>query len=177
MATWQEWLRAWRQIADSVPEGRYKEITMQHDDRDYDVLRISLYDPEVDGERRTVRTAVRDFDDKVALLSHRTRDLGIVRVIAVHGRPRYVLEPGADAVEWAADIEGVSQGELAQSIREGALGRRVARLATRQERRSREVLEAKVQALRERVLDAEAEASMLQAELRARERDLARYEE
>jgi hypothetical protein len=117
------------------------------------------------------------IDDKVALFTNRTRDLGIVRVIAVHGRPRYVLEPGADAVDWAADIEGVSPGELAQSIREGALGRRVARLAMRQERRSREVLEAKVQALRERVQDAEAEAAMLQAELRARERDLARYED
>jgi hypothetical protein len=177
MVAWKEWLRAWRQIADSVTEGRYKEITANHDGRDYNVLRISLYDPEIDGERRTVRTPVREFDDKVALFTNRTRDLGIVRVIAVHGRPRYVLEPGADAVDWAADIEGVSPAELAQSIREGALGRRVARLATRQERRSREVLEAKIQALRERVQDAEAEAAMLQAELRARERDLARYED
>jgi len=176
MATWNEWLRAWRQIADSVPEGEYTEITMRHGGRDYDVLRISLYDPVVDGERRTVRTAVRDFDDKVALFTHRTRDLGIVRVIAVHGRPRYVLEPGADAVEWAADVEGVSQGELARSIREGALGRRVARLATRQERRSRAVLEAKVQALRERLQDSEAEEAMLRADLRAHERDLARYD-
>jgi hypothetical protein len=177
MATWTEWLREWRQIAETLREGYYEQITMHHREKDYDVLRVSLYDADLDGERRVVRTPIREFDDKVALFTRRTRDIGLVRVIAVRGRPRYVLEPGADALEWAADIEGVSLRELTQSVREGALGRRVARLANRQERRSREIVEAQVQALRERVEDVEAEAAMLKAELHARERDLNRYRE
>ena len=86
-----------------------------------------------------------------------------------------MLEPGAGSLEWVADTEGVSVRELAQAVREGALGRRVAQLVQRRERRSREVLEAQVQALRERAEDAEAEAALRWAELRARERDLARY--
>jgi hypothetical protein len=86
-----------------------------------------------------------------------------------------VLEPGADSLDWVADTEGVSVGELAQAVREGALGRRVARLVQRRERRSREALEAQVQALRERAEDAEAEAALRRAELHARQRDLARY--
>ncbi len=55
------------------------------------------------------------------------------------------------------------------------LGRRFARLVQRRERRSREALEAQVQALRKRAEDAEAEAALRWAELRARELDLARY--
>ncbi|MER8817197.1 hypothetical protein NKJ36_25040 [Mesorhizobium sp. M0142] len=122
-----------------------------------------------------VRTSAREFDDKVALFSHLTRDIGLVRVITIRGRPRFVLEPGADVLDWAADVEGVSVRELAQAVREGSLGRRVARLVQRHERRSRQVVEAQVQALRERAEDAEAEAALLRAELSVRERDLARF--
>ena len=148
---------------------------MHHDGRDYEVLHISIFDPEIDGERRVVRTPVRVFDDKLALFTRRTRDIGLVRVIAVRGRPRYVLEPGADALDWAADVEGVSVRVLTQSAREGALGRQVARLVRHRERQSREIVEAQVRALRERAEDAEAEAALLRAELRVRERDLAQY--
>jgi hypothetical protein len=49
MATWTEWLREWRQIAENLREGYYKQITMRHHDKDYDVLRVSLYDAELDG--------------------------------------------------------------------------------------------------------------------------------
>ena len=89
-------------------------------------------------------------------------------MISVRGRPRYILEPGPDALEWAVDIEGVSLRELTLSSREGALGRRVARPVRQSTRRSREVLEAELQALRERAEDAEAEAELLRVELRDR---------
>jgi hypothetical protein len=148
---------------------------MLHNGQNYEVLQISSFDPEVDGQRRVVRTPVRAFDNKVALFTRRTRDLGFVRAITVRGRPCYILEPGADAVDWAADVEEVSVGELIQSTREGALGRRVARLARQRERQSRQIMEAQVQALRERAEDAEAEATLLRAELVKRERELARY--
>lgn len=170
MATWTDWLRDWRQIAESVPEGQYEPITMRLGGRDYDVLRISAFDAEIDGDRRVIRTATRDFDNKVALYTRRTRDIGLVRVISVRGRPRYVLEPGADALEWAADVEGVSLRELTLSAREGALGRQVARMVRQSARRSPEVIDAELQALRERAEDAEAEAELLRAELRDRMR-------
>lgn len=175
MVSLVRWIQDWRRVAEAIPEGHYEPITVEREGRDYDILHVSVFDPIIDGERRVVRTGAREFDDKVALFSHLTRDIGLVRVIAVRGRPRFVLEPGADVLDWTADVEGVSVGELAQAVREGALGRRVARLVLVRERRSREVLQAQVQALRERSEDAEAEVALLRAELRARERDLARY--
>lgn len=174
MVSLAHWIQDWRRIAADVPEGHYQPITVERGDRTYEILRVSAFDLELDGERRVVRTGAREFDDKVALYSHLTRDIGLIRVIAMRGRPQYVLEPGADVLNWAADVEGVSLRELAQAVREGALGRHVARLVQRRERRSREFVEAQVQALRERAEDAEAEAALLWSELRARERDLAR---
>jgi hypothetical protein len=43
MATWTEWLREWRQIAETLREGYYEQITMRHREKDFDVLRISLH--------------------------------------------------------------------------------------------------------------------------------------
>lgn len=175
MAALTTWLQDWRAIADGVRKGYYESITAEHAGRDYEVLQISGFDSEVDGPRRVVRTPARKFDDKVALFTRRTRDLGIVRVIIVRGQPKYVLEPGADALDWAADVEGVSKRELTDSVREGAVGRLVARAVKKRMRKSREAIEAQVQALRERAKDAEDEAATLWAELRARESQLAKF--
>lgn len=174
MTTFRDWLADWRSIADAVPAGVYEPITITIDGREFEILRISAYDREIDGERRVVTTPVRQFDDKVALFTRRTRDLGLVRVIAVRGRPTYVLEPGGDALDWAAEVEGISSRTLLESVREGAIGRRVARLANRRERRSREVAEAQVQALQERLEDTRAEVGSLELMLRAQERILSR---
>lgn len=169
-----EWLRSWRQIAAEIPADRYVSITTDRGDRSYEVLLVSVYDADVDGDRRFIRTGAREFDDKVALFTHLTRDTGAVRIISMRGQPRYVLEPGADTLDWLADVEGVSSAELTQAVREGDLGRKVARLASRGLRRSKARLEAEVQSLREQVEDAEIEADTLRNELKARERDLAR---
>lgn len=175
MATLSQWIGNWRAIANAVPDGQFEPISVEIDGRAYEILKISSFDQDIDGGRGVVRTAARDFDDKVALFTHLTRDMGIVRIISVRGRPRWVLEPGADSFGWVAITEGVSVVELDRAIREGVLGRRVARFARQKERWSRRLVEAQVRALRESLEDAEAEVGILQVELRSRERDLARY--
>jgi hypothetical protein len=174
VASWTDWLRNWRRIADAVPNNHYDAINVEIDGTQYEVLRISNYDADIDGDRRVITTGSRDFDDRVALFSRRTRDIGFVRVIEVRGRPRYVLEPGADALDWAAVVEGTTVRQLALSVQEGALGRRVGRLVTRRQRHAVDMLRAKIQALRERLEDAELQALSLRAELNARESDLRR---
>ena len=175
MVTVAEWIRDWRSHAEALDEGVFEHIVAERSSRRYVVLLVSVYDAAIDGDRRVVRTGAREFDDKVALLTHLTRDTGAVRVITMRGRPRFVLEPGGDALDWVADVEGVTVTELTRAVREGALGSRVAKLGQRRARRSRARLEAEVLALRERVTDAETEAAMLTGELRSRERDLARF--
>lgn len=173
MVTWAEWLRGWRGIADSVPEGEFEDIVMTSNEIDYVVLRVSQYDQDIDGDRRVVRTTSRDFDDQVALFTRRTRDVGFVRVITVRGRPRYVLEPGAGALEWAAAVEGVTMRELVESVREGKLGRRVSRSFRQRERQAA----ARVQALREQLEDAEEEVDRLRLDIRTMDRDIRRERE
>lgn len=177
MVAWAAWLRGWRGIADDVPDGEFEDIVITLDEEEYEVLRISRYDQDIDGDRRVVRTTSRDFDDQVALFTRRTRDLGLVRVITVRGRPRYVLEPGAGALDWAAAVEGVTMRELVESVREGALGRRVSRLVRQRARRGRNLAQARIQALRERLEDAEAETEQLRLELHTMERHLIRERE
>lgn len=174
MVAQAEWLRDWRGIAEGVAAGRYEAITADLAGTTYEILRVSAFDSSIDGDRRAVRTGARAFDDKTALYTHLTRDTGVVRFITMRGSPTYVLEPGSDAVEWAAAVEGVSVREMAQAVREGALGREVARLVRRGERHARDILTAQVDALEQRALDAEGEAELLRAELRARRRALDR---
>jgi hypothetical protein len=173
VATLSGWLRDWRNIAENVPVGNYEEITVELDGTTYEIMRISAFDQEIDGDRRAVRTGARIFDDKTALYTHLTRDTGVVRFITMRGSPTYVLEPGADVIEWAAAVEGISVREMAAAVREGALGKKVARLVKRGQRHAREVLVAQVTGLQQRAEDAEHEVAMLRLELRARERDLA----
>ena len=171
MPTLQAWLRDWRRIADSAAPGRYESITTERDGRQYEILRISSYDAEIDGERRAVRTGARTFDDKTALYTHLTRDTGVIRLITMRGQPRYVLEPGSEAVEWAADVEGVSVRELAHAVREGGLGREVARIVRHGVRASREMAAAQATALRRRAASADAEVRLLRAQLATLEAD------
>ncbi|AHF88272.1 hypothetical protein RLEG3_04020 (plasmid) [Rhizobium leguminosarum bv. trifolii WSM1689] len=173
MVAWTEWLRGWRVIADGVPEGEFEDIVMTSEGTDHVVLRISQYDQDIDGDRRVVRTTSRAFDDQVALFTRRTRDLGFVRVITVRGRPRYVLEPGAGALEWAATVEGVTMRELVESVREGKLGRRVSRLFRQRERQTT----ARIQALREQLEDAEDEVERLRLDIRTMDRNIQRERE
>lgn len=85
-----------------------------------------------------------------------------------------MLEPGADALDWAAEVEYVTVRKLTLSARNGALGRGVARLVRHAARTSQERMDAELQAMRERVEDLETEADSLRAKLRRRETALAR---
>ena len=174
MPSLADWLRDWRRIAERVSPGHYDSITTERDGREYEILRISAYDAEIDGDRQAVRTGARAFDDKTALYTHLTRDTGVIRHITMRGQLRYVLEPGSDSVEWAADVEGVSVRELAHAVRDGVLGREVARIVRRGVRASREMAEAQEMALRQRVRSAEAEVRTLRAQLSASEAERGR---
>ena len=80
MASLARWIENWRRVAEAVPDGHYEPITAERDGQQYQILQISGFDPEIDGERRAVRTGSREFDDKVALFTHLTRDMGLARV-------------------------------------------------------------------------------------------------
>lgn len=67
-----------RQVAEAVDEDHYELIVMTQGRREYDVLHISTFDPEIDGNHKIVRTSARDFNDKAAFFTRRTRDIRLV---------------------------------------------------------------------------------------------------
>lgn len=149
-------------IAGESKSTEYVPITITVNARDYEVLRVSRFHEDYDGDKSHVQTPIREFNDKVALHSRATRDLGVVRVITNSRKPAFVIEPGADALEWVALIQGVSVKKLVAVMRAGDLGRRV---------RSRDRTAAKNS--RTQLAAVEAELTQELAELRDQEKRLA----
>jgi len=86
---------------------------------------VSKFQQDHDGDKPHIETRIRKFNDKTALHSKATRDLGIVRVITNNRKPAFVIEPGADVLEWRALTQGVTVKKLVEVMRAGDLGRRV----------------------------------------------------
>lgn len=163
----------WREVAESVPADRYGNIVASAGGEDFKILRISHYDEDVDGGRKMVDTASRDFDDAQAYFSHVTRDAHLTRAITLRGKRKFVLEPGPQVIGFKAAREGVSVKTFIAAAREGILGRRIAEMAIREEKDARLLAEAKVQVLEARIQDLKEETAMLNIELRAARRELA----
>ena len=142
------------------------------DGTEYEVLLLSRYDVAIDAAKKAVMTTARHFDNHVAQLSRRTRDAGVVRIITFTGKPRYVLEPGAQALEWAAAMEGVSISALKSAARESAPWRGVPRGA-KKERLGLKQLEKQEASLEQQIFDAEEEVEHLRRELRGAKRERA----
>ena len=139
------------------------------------MLQVSLFDPSVDEGRKIARITSRDFDNKVALYSHRTRDTGLARAITNKGRPRYLIEQGRDALKWAAAVEGMPVVHLLAATREGAIGLgQLQRIMQRKNPLAR--LKELAEAMHQRIFEAEQEIAAMQAELRVIERDIGRRE-
>ena len=162
MTTWKEWIDNLHPIADGLVDGVYVSIVLKR----YEVLRVSLYHPEIDGDRRVVQTPSRKFDDKVAQYSRITRDTGMVRVITVTGKRKFMLEPGGASMEWMAAEEGVSLRELMWAIRDGVVWRRIAK-RVKAEKNMDVLLEAQEDELELLVTEAETETDRFRTERRA----------
>lgn len=137
---WLKWLKNWRTIADKSSATAYVPIMTTEGGTDYEVLRVSKFHQDHDGNKPHVKTPIREFNDKTALHSKATRDLGVVRVITNNRKPAFVIEPGADVLEWRALTQGVSVTKLVEVMRAGDLGRRVRRRDRRAAKDSREQL-------------------------------------
>ncbi len=175
MASMTEWLRKWRGIANALEEGIYESITVQRGDEIYEVLRVSIFDQEIDGGKHYVVTPSTDFEDQLAALSRRTRETGLTRVITAKGKPRFILEQGTDALEWMAAVEGVKLENLISATRNGSLWRSIARRVARGEKVKQRLLEAQVEELKEYAREAEYETQRLALELRSAEKELSRH--
>lgn len=133
---------------------------------EYDVLSVTVFDPLLDGGRKLAQVTSRDFDNKVNLYSHRTRDTGLPRAITNKGRPRYLMEQGPDALRWGAAVEGMSVDALVMAAIEGCVGLgRLPRI--RQAEKPLEALKALSVTIKERSIAVKREMAALEEELRA----------
>lgn len=166
MYSWGTWLKTWREIADQSDPTSYIAIEITKDGEKFEVLRVSKFNKAFDADKPCVKTSIREFNEKTALHSRATRDLGIVRAITNKHQPMFLIEPGADTIEWMALTQGVSINELVKVMRAGDLGRRVRRLDRKALKNSHEQKDAAYMAL-------QREQERMHAELRAIEDELA----
>lgn len=160
-ARWEQWLKDWRTIANQSTEREYIPIYWKREGVLYELLRVSRYCEKIDGEVPHVTTSIREFNEKTAVHSRATRDLGIVRVITHRHQPAFLLEPGAHVLGWIAQSQGVTEKRLVQVMRAGDLGRRV-RLRNRKAlKASREQLVATAEVLKQDLEDAKSETTGL----------------
>jgi hypothetical protein len=164
----------WRDVIESTPPDRYGHVVAAAGGADFKILTVSHFDNDIDGDRALIETASRDFDDGSAYFTHITRDALIGRMITHRGRPRYVIEPGPDALDYMAAREGVSAKRLVRAAREGELGRRLSAMAMREEKRKRNAAETTIAALNGRIQELEDEIGMLVKERNHLQRELAR---
>lgn len=164
----------WRGIIESTPADRYGHVIARTDGDEFKILTVSHFDPDVDDEQKLIETASRDFDDSSAYFMHITRDVLVGRTITHRGKPRYVIEPGPDALDYMAAREGVSVKRLIRAARRGELGRRLAGIAIRDEKRRRVAAEATIAALDSRIHELEEEIGSLVQERNHLQRELAR---
>ena len=182
----KDWVNDWRSCVKVLEEDagqrrasaateRPLSITAAWEGEDHDVMQVLLFDPSVDEGRKMARITSRDFDNKVALYSHRTRDTGLARAITNKGRPRYLVEQGRDALKWAAVAEGMPITHLITATREGAIGLGQLQRIMRSKRPQAEMKEL-AQKIRQRIFEAEQEIIAMQAELRVIDREIERLE-
>ena len=186
MIAFKDWVNDWRSCVKELEEEaeqsstttimeRALSIAAAWDETDYEILKVVLFDPSVDGGRKLARITSRDFDNKVALYSHRTRDTGLARVITNKGRPRYLIEQGRDALKWAAVVEGMPVAHLIATTREGASGlgqfQRIKLL-----KRPLGLMKDLAKTMRQRIFEAEQDVIAMQAELRVVDREIEHLE-
>lgn len=162
---WLKWLKNWRTIADTSSPTTYIPIVTTVDGTVFEVLRVSKFQQDHDGNKAHIETTIREFNDKTALHSKATRDLGIVLVISNNRKPTFVIEPGADVLEWRASTHGVSAKKLLEVMREGEIGRRVRRKDRNALKNSREQQAAAIEELNDELAETRAHEKKLLAQL------------
>ena len=162
MPSWKNWLDDWRNIADTSTPTTYEPIVSTKSGTEYEVLRVSGYDNHFDGDKPHVKNTIREFNDNIVRFSRATRDLGIVRVITNRGVPKFVIEPGGQAIDWLAETEGISVIALLKVMRAGDLGRRVRRRDRIALKNSREELAAKKAELTQELQDTHSQKMELE---------------
>jgi len=142
------WLENWRLVAEEAEKtpSEYHSITMTHAGTAYEVLLLSIYDPDID-EAESLLTTSRAFTNAVALYSRRTRDTGVGRIITNKGTPKYVLEQGREALLWGAAIEGVNLDRWMKAARQSHSWRGIER------RVKKELKEKQLNLLREKAIE------------------------
>lgn len=161
MPTLKNWLDDWRTIADQSTPTTYQPIVITASGTEYEVLSVSGYDANVDGNKPHVKNTIREFNDNIVRFSRATRDLGIVRVITNRGVPMFVIEPGGQVIEWLADTQGISVNTLMKVMRAGDLGRRVRRRDRVALKNSREESVAKEAELKQEIKDMSTQINYL----------------
>lgn len=96
IATYQKLVKDCRSVLKEVNEGYYYNIDVNSKGTDYSIFTISIYDSEIDMEKKFIAVTSREFKDNTAFYLHFVRDTLANLVVKVHGKPKWIIEPCSD---------------------------------------------------------------------------------
>jgi hypothetical protein len=168
-----EFLGDWKSAAAQLENGEFLPIYATADGKRFEVLRFSLFDEEVDGEKALIPTPVTSFTDRPAYYVHRTLYGSAARVLTRRDVRKFVLETGPEATEYLAARDGISPRALVRATRQGDQGRRLARRVKSSERKKQTALTWEIEVRDETIEELQAEIAALTAERNHLARELA----
>lgn len=174
-----EFCRDWRAALVSL-EGEtdvYLSITARYESVDYEILKLSNYNPDFDEGKKFFKTRVRKFDDNVGYFTHKVRDSGVGRFLTRNTRDNvaYVLEPGEELLKYNAEREGLTEKEYVGLMRRSPIGKLVVRRERKVNRRRLEASEARADDADTQALNLKEENAFLFAERNEAVRRAARF--
>lgn len=164
----------------SIPDDEYVPgLSSTADGQDFDTHAFSVYKPEFDGNKNFVECTLGDFEDQRAFYLNLVRDLGLIVVITVRGKRRWIVEPGEQVLAYLAARVGLPERAFLRAASAGAFARRTRRSLRKKMQQKIAVTEAQLRFLEgaheEAIEEMKFEIEQQEMELRHLRQELARF--
>lgn len=115
------------QVFSALESGLYAPVTDRFEKRDYQVFVLSVWDEDVDTGKKAHTVSMSELNNRAGFHIHHARDTATSLVVMDRRAPKWILEPGEEAVEYLCARKGASQRELRDIFLAGDIGRLVSK--------------------------------------------------
>ncbi len=171
---YRDLIKDYRKVLNQVVDCEiYYTVVFKRGGNDYEILRLSILNSDIDDENMFLKVTSRDFKDNTATYLNFVRYTLSKLIITVHGRPKWVIEPKFGLVKYMlGQLKIASRKDLKNLVINGhmttLLGGNPVEL-----RREAKSLNKQIKSVKSEKLKADAENQKLSDRLGVMSRELA----
>ena len=109
-------VKDYRKAFTKIAEGEYWTITFKKEGIDHKIIRVSIFDSEIDDESKCLPVTSRDFKDNPSFYLNFIRYTLSNIIITVHSKPKWIIEPKLGAVKFMLSQLNLSSREDLKNI-------------------------------------------------------------